>query len=50
MPILSFKTKLANKGVFVRVVQTLAGHFTMQTTKRHIDVIESMFVQAVELA
>jgi len=46
----SFITKLANKGVSVRVVQTLAGHSSMQTTQRYIDVNEGMLVQAVELA
>lgn len=45
----SFITKLANKGVSVRVVQTLAGHSSMQTTQRYIDVNEGMLVQAVEL-
>jgi len=46
----SFITKLANKGVSVRVVQTLAGHSSMQTTQRYIDVNEGMLIQAVELA
>lgn len=46
----SFITKLANKGVSVRVVQTLAGHSSMQTTQRYIDVNEGMLVEAVELA
>lgn len=46
----SFITKLANKGVSVRVVQTLAGHTSMQTTQRYIDVNEGMLVSAVELA
>ena len=46
----SFITKLANKGVSVRVVQTLAGHSSMQTTQRYIDVNEGMLTQAVELA
>jgi integrase/recombinase XerD len=46
----SFITNLANKGVSVRVVQTLAGHASMQTTQRYIDVNEGMLVQAVELA
>ena len=46
----SFITKLANQGVSVRVVQTLAGHSSMQTTQRYIDVNEGMLVQAVELA
>lgn len=46
----SFITKLANKGVSVRVVQTLAGHSSMQTTQRYIDVNERMLVQAVEFA
>jgi integrase/recombinase XerD len=46
----SFITKLANKGVSVRVVQTLAGHSSMQTTQRYIDVNEGMLVKAVELA
>ena len=46
----SFITKLANKGVSVRVVQALAGHSSMQTTQRYIDVNEGMLVQAVELA
>lgn len=46
----SFITKLANKGVSVRVVQTLAGHSSMQTTQRYIDVNEGMLVSAIELA
>ena len=46
----SFITKLANKGVSVRVVQTLAGHSSMQTTQRYIDVNEGMLVLAVEFA
>ena len=46
----SFITKLANKGVSVRVVQALAGHSSMQTTQRYIDVNEGMLVKAVELA
>ena len=46
----SFITNLANKGVSVRVVQMLAGHSSMQTTQRYIDVNEGMLVQAVELA
>jgi integrase/recombinase XerD len=46
----SFITRLANKGVSVRVVQTLAGHSSMQTTQRYIDVNEGMLIQAVELA
>jgi integrase/recombinase XerD len=46
----SFITKLANKGVSVRVVQTLAGHSSMQTTQRYIEVNEGMLVSAAELA
>ena len=46
----SFITMLANKGVSVRVVQTLAGHSSMQTTQRYIDVNEGMLLEAVELA
>ncbi len=46
----SFITNRANKGVSVRVVQTLAGHSSMQTTQRYIDVNEGMLVKAVELA
>lgn len=46
----SFITKLANKGVSARVVQTLAGHSSLQTTQRYIDVNEGMLVQAIELA
>ena len=42
-------SKQANKGVSVRVVQTLAGHSSMQTTQRYIDVNEGKLVQAVEL-
>jgi len=46
----NYPIKLANKGVPVRVVPTLAGHSSMQTTQRYIDLNEGMLVQAVELA
>ena len=46
----SFITKLANKGVSVRVVQELAGHKSIQTTQRYIDVNEGMLVSAADMA
>jgi len=41
---------LANQGVSVRVIQTLAGHQSMQTTQRYIDVNDEMLTKAVEIA
>lgn len=46
----TFITTLANKGVSVRLIQELAGHSSIQTTQRYIDVNEDMLVKAVELA
>ena len=46
----SFITKLASKGVSARVLQQLAGHSSLATTQRYIDVTERMLKEAVELA
>ena len=46
----SFITKLASKGVSARVLQQLAGHSSLATTQRYIDVTEKMLKEAVELA
>ena len=45
----SFITRLANKGVGVRVLAALAGHSSIQTTQRYIDVNDGMLANAVEL-
>jgi len=45
----TFITDLANKGVSVRVLQSLAGHRDIGTTQRYIDVNDEMKRQAVEL-
>jgi integrase/recombinase XerD len=44
----TFITTLANKGISVRVIQALAGHQSMQTTQRYIDLNEGMMMAAVE--
>ena len=46
----SFITKLASKGVSARVLQQLAGHSSLATTQRYIDVTDKMLQEAVELA
>lgn len=45
----TFITHLANKGVSVRVLASLAGHRSIATTQRYIDVNDEMKRQAVEL-
>jgi len=45
----SFITALANKGVGVRVLAALAGHRSISTTQRYIDVNDDMQRAAVEL-
>lgn len=45
----SFITALANKGVGVRVLMSLAGHRNISTTQRYIDVNDGMLRRAVDL-
>lgn len=45
----TFITNLANKGVGARVLQSLAGHKSMATTQRYIDVNDGMKKAAVNL-
>lgn len=45
----TFITELAAKGVGVRVLAALAGHQSIQTTQRYIDVNDDMMRNAVEL-
>lgn len=45
----SFISTLAAKGVSVRVLQTLAGHASIATTQRYIDVNDHMLRSAVEM-
>ena len=45
----TFITTLANKGVSVRLLASLAGHRNIATTQRYIDVNDDMKRQAVEL-
>ncbi len=45
----TFITRLANKGVSVRVLASLAGHKSITTTQRYIDVNDDMKRAAVEL-
>jgi len=45
----SFITTLANKGVGARVLQHLAGHSSLATTQRYIDVNDAMLREAVNL-
>jgi integrase/recombinase XerD len=45
----TFITELAAKGVSVRVLAALAGHNSIQTTQRYIDVNDDMMRNAVEL-
>ena len=45
----TFITNLANKGVGVRVLASLAGHRSIAVTQRYIDVNDSMKRNAVEL-
>ena len=46
----TFITTLANKGISVRLLASLAGHRSIATTQRYIDVNDDMKRQAVELA
>lgn len=45
----TFITELANKGVSVRVLAALAGHSSIATTQRYIDINDDMLKRAVEL-
>jgi integrase/recombinase XerD len=45
----TFITKLADKGVGVRVLMALAGHRNITTTQAYIDVNDDMKRSAVEL-
>ena len=45
----TFITRLANKGVGVRVLAELAGHSSIATTQRYIDVNAEQLANAVEL-
>jgi integrase/recombinase XerD len=45
----TFITQLANKGVTVRVLASLAGHRSTASTPRYIDVNDEMNRSAVEL-
>lgn len=46
----TFITRLAHKGVNVRVLAALSGHRSIQTTMRYIDLNENVLRAAVELA
>lgn len=43
-----FITQLAHSGISPKVIMTLAGHRSLATTQRYIDVNDGMLVQAVE--
>ncbi len=45
----TFITRLANKGVGVRVLQALAGHSSIATTQLYIDVNDEMLKRAVDM-
>jgi site-specific recombinase XerD len=45
----TYITRLANKGVGVRLLAELAGHSHISTTQRYIDVNSEQLTQAVEL-
>ena len=45
----TYITRLANKGVGVRLLAELAGHSNISTTQRYIDVNSDQLSQAVEL-
>lgn len=45
----TFITQLAHKGVNVRVLAALAGHSSMSTTQRYIDLNENVMRAAVEM-
>lgn len=44
----TFITQLANKGISVRVIMSLAGHQNLGTTQRYIDVNDELLKSAVE--
>ena len=44
-----FITRLASKGVTVRVLASLAGHKSIATTQRYIDVNDELKRSAVEM-
>jgi integrase/recombinase XerD len=46
----SFITNLANKGIGVRMLASLAGHRSIAVTQKYIDVNDDMMRNAVELA
>ena len=46
----TFITNLANKGISVRLLASLAGHRNISTTQYYIDVNDDMKSKAVELA
>jgi integrase/recombinase XerD len=46
----TFITNLASKSVSVRVLAVLAGHSSIATTQRYIDVNDQQLRNAVELA
>jgi integrase/recombinase XerD len=45
----TFITNLASKGVGVRVLAALAGHASISTTQRYIDINDHQLRSAVEL-
>ena len=45
----TYITRLANKGVGVRLLAALAGHSHISTTQRYIDVNSDQLSEAVEL-
>ena len=45
----TYLTELAAKGVSVRVLAEMAGHASIQTTQRYIDVNDDMMRSAAEL-
>ena len=45
----TFITRLANKGIGVRVLAELAGHSSIAVIQRYIDVNDTQLAQAVEL-
>ncbi len=46
----TFITNLATQGISVRVLAALAGHSSIQTTQRYIEIHDNMLRKAVELA
>ncbi|MCY1558424.1 Phage integrase family protein [compost metagenome] len=43
-----FITRLAHSGISPKVIMTLAGHRSLATTQRYIDVNDEMMAKAVE--